>query len=527
MADKVYAIRRNGIEHGTVYTSAAIVSFMLNEVKYVSEYDLRDVTLLDPATGDGVFILEAIKRLFKSSIKYEFDFVLALKNLKAVELDEGVATKLKSKIIDYCESVGFKLTNEIINSLVLEGDFLLVSQADLGKEFKIIIGNPPYIRHEEIPENKKIQYRSLFKTFRHRSDIYVAFYEKALELLTDDGSVCYICSNRWMKTKYGEPLRTMISEDYSLDAIIDVSDKSAFDQDVDAYASITLISKEKTLRKYFYYEHIDNLSNLKPITFDDEVGINILEKPKNGEWHIGESRLFAISENYKPIEAQGFKLGIGVASGADKIYISQDLPIEKDLQLPIITAREIMNGEINWKGKFIFNPYSGSGGLINLDDYPLAKSYLEEHSDTLKKRHTVKNNTSNAWYKTIDRIYPELTNKPKLLIPDMKRDGLFPIDEGRFYPHHNIYYITHTDIELLKVLGAFLISDFSREQINLVSVKMRGGFARWQSQNLRRVVLPELSDLKSSMKKKLQAAYDSKDTALINKLVNTIVSPSQ
>lgn len=524
MPDKVYALRRNGIEHGTVYTNEAVVNFMLNEVGYTSDRNLKDVRLLDPAAGDGVFIINAIDRLFQSSATFKFDFASALNSLKAIELDTKVAERLRSKIEQYCQKMGIRINSSVLNSVVVNADFLLVPNKDLGSEYEIIIGNPPYIRHEQIPEEKRTRYRALFETFRHRSDIYIAFYEKSLKLLSDKGRVCFICSNRWMKTKYGEALRKLIASHHSLDAIIDINDRSAFDQDVDAYASVTLISRGSNPRKYFYYELIDSLTNLRPIVLSNEHGLNIVKKPNDGDWHIGETRSFNLSATYKSIEEQGYKMGIGVASGADKIFISDNLPIEKELQIPIVTAREIMNGEINWTGKFIFNPYAASGGLVDLDKYPNAKTYLEQHADVLKQRHTAKKSNANAWYKTIDRIYPELASRPKLLIPDMKRDGLFPIDKGRLYPHHNIYYVTHSDIDSLKLLGAFLISDFCKEQINLVSVKMRGGFSRWQSQNLRKIVLPDIQHIQASIKKNLISAYESKDIVSINKLVDQVIS---
>lgn len=80
----------------------------------------------------------------------------------------------------------------------------------------------------------------------------------------------------------------------------------------------------------------------------------------------------------------------------------------------------------------------------------------------------------------------DLQNTPKILLPDNSGNSLLFIDEGRFYPLHNIYYITGEDIHQLKILCSILMSDFVRKQIQRLSNNMNGGYARWQSQNLRK-----------------------------------------
>jgi adenine-specific DNA-methyltransferase len=519
-----YALRTNGSEHGTVYTSPALVRFMLDASGYLSSLNLSNLRVLEPAAGDGVFLMEIISRLYESSRKHHFSFGVALLNIKAHELDDHVAYELRDTIREYCSSVGYEVDEQLLNNIVVTGDFLSHGVLEPTQTYDIIIGNPPYIRHEQIPEKQRMSYRNTFKTFRHRSDIYIAFYEKSLQQLNEGGILCFVCSNRWMKTKYGEGLRDLIVSRYSLDAIIDIEARAAFNQDVDAYASVTLLSNRRSNHDYFYYERIADLYNLDAGSLGDKTSINIVKKPKDTNWHIGEMRSFHLPDTYTTIEQQGYKIGIGVATGADKVFIGKSLPVEDSLKLPIITAREIQNGEAKWSGQYVFNPYDQAGRLIDLDRYPLAKNYLLEHDTALKDRHTAKKSSPASWYKTIDRIYPELKDKPKLLIPDMKRDGLFPIDDGKYYPHHNVYYVTHPEAAQLKILGAFLISDFCKEQISLVSVKMRGGFARWQSQNLRKILLPDIAKLSQATRLGLVGAYDTKDVTLINSLINKLVS---
>lgn len=67
----------------------------------------------------------------------------------------------------------------------------------------------------------------------------------------------------------------------------------------------------------------------------------------------------------------------------------------------------------------MISPFNDNGSLVNLSDYPKLAEYLERRRDVISKRNCAQNNPKN-WYKTIDRITPEIARKHKLLIPDIK-----------------------------------------------------------------------------------------------------------
>ena len=195
----------------------------------------------------------------------------------------------------------------------------------------------------------------------------------------------------------------------------------------------------------------------------------------------------------RSIEEQGFKIGIGVATGADAIFISGKLPdeVENELIIPTISGRDLRGDQLNWQKKYLLNPYNADGTLIDLDRYPRAKQYLESHRERLSARHIAKK-VSSRWYRTIDRIVPSLQTEPKIVLPDMSGNAFVFVDEGQYYPLHNIYYIKGRTLKYLKVLAALLMSDFVRNQLASVTNKMNGGFARWQTQHLRKLRLPDI-----------------------------------
>ncbi len=104
--------------------------------------------------------------------------------------------------------------------------------------FDIVIGNPPYVRQEKIGEQKAI----LLETFKDagtgKSDLYVYFYAKGLQLLSSKGIECLICSNSWLDVGYGSKLQEFLLKNYSIKAIV----HSAVERQFETAAVNTVIS---------------------------------------------------------------------------------------------------------------------------------------------------------------------------------------------------------------------------------------------------------------------------------------------
>ena len=515
----IYATRSSGREHGTVMTNHEVVEFMLDVSGYCKDINLSNTTILEPSVGHGAFLLPILERLFFSSQEFNFSFEDSIKNILAVDIDEDKVSFLQEKVSSFLLEKGIKEDREYAQKIVKKRDFLL---SDFNT-FDIIIGNPPYVRHELIPEDKKLIYRKLFHSFRHRSDLYIAFFEKSLSLLKESGKMNFICADRWMKNKYGERLRELIKQSFHISLIVDIDSEEVFDEQVDAYPAITLI--EKTNKSGYMREklmHIENLSDIRHSFLSEQNAKHSFSFINSNE-----------QENLYLIEEEGFKIGIGVASGADSVFIGKNRDfdnMEDSLLLPIIKSKDIVDGEIKEVEHKILNPFCKiTGGLIDLEKYPHAKNYLEAHKEKLSSRHVAKRNPGN-WYKTIDRIYPNLKETPKLLIPDIKKNSnSIVLDRGEYYPHHNIYYISHAKNSALclEVLGAFLLSDFVHEQMKNVSVLMRGGHFRWQAQNLRKLKIPSLQDISQSQMILISSAFKARNVNAINHIVDEIIKESK
>jgi hypothetical protein len=206
---------------------------------------------------------------------------------------------------------------------------------------------------------------------------------------------------------------------------------------------------------------------------------------------------------FPTLEEAGCNVGIGVATGADKVYIApyDELDVEDERKLPLVMTKDILEGEVRWKGLGVVNPFEEDGTLADFAAYPRFARHMNRHREALQKRHCAQR-ANGSWYRTIDRITPSLTAKPKLLVPDIKGEANIVLEEGKLYPHHNLYYIT-SEHWPLKALQRVLQSGIARLFVRAYSTKMRGGCLRFQAQYLRRIRLPLWSSIQPAWQKKL------------------------
>jgi adenine-specific DNA-methyltransferase len=134
--------------------------------------------------------------------------------------------------------IGKSVSQTLASSWVRAGDYLFEASS---LEADFVIGNPPYVRLEDIPEETAALYRETFSTMRGRADLYVAFFEAALCQLKAGGVCAFICADRWMRNQYGAELRELVTSAYSVDVVLEMHDADAFHDEVDAYPAITVI----------------------------------------------------------------------------------------------------------------------------------------------------------------------------------------------------------------------------------------------------------------------------------------------
>jgi hypothetical protein len=198
------------------------------------------------------------------------------------------------------------------------------------------------------------------------------------------------------------------------------------------------------------------------------------------------------------------------------------MDVEPDRKLPLVMTRDIDTGTVEWRGYGVINPFAHDGKLVDLAKYPKLRRYLEARREAIGGRHVARKAPAN-WYRTIDRIYPELAGEPKLLIPDIKGEAHIVYEPGQLYPHHNLYFITSQTWDI-RALQAVLTSGIARLFVATYSTKMRGGYLRFQAQYLRKIRLPHWQDVPKALRTALIDAAGRGDVSACNEAVFELYS---
>ncbi|MBX3704601.1 MAG: Eco57I restriction-modification methylase domain-containing protein [Steroidobacteraceae bacterium] len=537
---EVWAGEHESGDVGVVYTKPEIVEVILDLAGYRPDVlRLSTAPLLEPSCGDGAFLNAVVRRLIESERlavgEVEWSNELLDQAIRAVDLSAAAVSEAQKSIVAQLVDAGCpKLrARQLAKQWAVEADFLL---SPWEPEFAFVVGNPPYVRLEDLPKRVLVEYRRRFATLTDRADVYIAFFEQGLRLLRPDGVLAFICANRFAKNQYGTALRRVISSRFRVRHYINLEHTQPFLSDVSAYPAIVTIDRQvgsATLAT--------TLSDVEPKTLESlrRQGSGASKRgplarfakwyPDGAPWSTtsrDEAQLLSsLSAEFSLIEDSGAatKVGIGVATGADGVFVldAKHPEIEDDRQIPLAVSADVSPQRIEWSGRYLVNPFDAedSGKLVDLPSYPGLSAYFDSHRSALSKRHVAEVRPRN-WYRTIDRIWPKLTTTPKLLIPDIQLGGNVALDTGAFYPHHNLYWITSGSWPLA-ALQALLRSSHVLLQIRAFSVQMRGGSVRYQAQTLRRVRVPLLSALSATQLAALSAASQSADQAEIDEAASS------
>ena len=159
---------------------------------------LLDIKLLEPAAGHGAFFLPLIPKLVEACIAQRSSFDVLKSIVRAYEIDTDIANTLILNCVRALKRGGVPKAkaNEIARYWVKNEDFL---EARIHSRFSHIVSNPPYIRWESIPLELRSTYRKRYPSFKGRADLYVAFIDRALDLLTEDGQLGFLCPGAWTR----------------------------------------------------------------------------------------------------------------------------------------------------------------------------------------------------------------------------------------------------------------------------------------------------------------------------------------
>jgi adenine-specific DNA-methyltransferase len=523
----------DSVTYGEVFTRRWVVDALLDLVGYDPSYDLTGKVLVDPAAGSGAFVVAAVERLLQARRHAGGAFEELEGCLLAFDLQPASVARCRQAVEAVLAADGCPadVAAHLAGHWVLEGDYLLDHRAEVKAD--VVVGNPPYIRLEDIPEEKGLEYRRRWTTMVGRADVYVGFFERALASLRPDGRLGFICADRWMRNQYGAALRAVVGDGYAVEHVWTMHGVDAFESQVSAYPAITVL--RAGAQGPVVVADADASFGVPGASALTAWAASGIEGEHDGQgfrahrlphwfpgtelWPTGSPARLALLEylndNFPPVHdtATGTRVGIGVATGADSVFITSDPGLaEPGRLLPLSMVRDLRTGRYSWSGHYLVNPWTTDGQLVELASYPRLRRHFEASADRLRARHTAVKSPVDLWYRTIDKVNHDLTGRPKLLLQDMRTSINPVLEPGGHYPHHNLYYIVSETWDM-EVLGGLLLSRVAQAFIEAYAVRMRGATLRFQAQYLKRIRVPPPGSVRPEEAEALRAAFRTRDAA--------------
>ncbi|EJE1490716.1 Eco57I restriction-modification methylase domain-containing protein, partial [Campylobacter coli] len=351
------------------------------------------------------------------------------------------------------------------------------------KGFDLIIGNPPYIRQEELKELKPHLAKN-YKVYKGTSDIYTYFYELGFNVLKDRGGVLsYITSNKYTRAGYGEALREFLLKNVKFLEYTDLNGIKVFDS-ATVDTSILCFEKSKSKDNKFKYLALSN-EILKTCAYDIGLYKDFAEFSQNSlskeSFTFSDENTSALKAKIERIgtplkEWQGLNIYRGILTGYNEAFIittekrneilancKDEAEKERTAKLirKMLRGRDIKRYSYEWAGLWVINTHNGYKNqngekveAINIKHYPSLKKHFDEFYPQLEKRAdkglTPYNLRNCAYIEEFERekiVYSEIVRKPQFYL-DTKLN---------FYAEATSFILTG---ENLKYLIAFLNNDF-------------------------------------------------------------------
>jgi len=251
--------------------------------------------------------------------------------------------------------------------------------------FDIILANPPYIRQENITNKPALKDR--FKTYDGRADIYVYFYERAIELLKAGGSLVFISSNKFLRAKYGRLLRSFISNRCVVSNIIDFGELPVF-ENASTFPMVFCSQKRAANDRgeTLYFTRVKSLHapypDLKLVVASSAVVLS-QEEISGTEWKLFSNRVGSLieklTENNQTLkEIYGSDIYSGIKTGLNRAFwidhATKEALVTEDPKSESIIKRLARGDDIRkWhirRGN-LFIIYTTTS--INIDDFPAVR----------------------------------------------------------------------------------------------------------------------------------------------------------
>ena len=371
--------------------------------------------------------------------------------------------------------------------------------------FDIVIGNPPYVRQEKIEGKNELKkfYGNFFKS---QADLYTYFYSRGSDLLKDQGTLCFITSNKFMRAAYGEPLRKFLNDSIKPLQILDFGRDSGFEATVDTLTYLgqkgseqaellTATTKDKQDMKN-PYQFIANKGFAMPVASLRKESWALLPH----DWlKLGEKirRTGIPLKDY--VKGQIYR---GIITGLNKAFVIDEatrkslIAADKnsaELIRPLLRGRDLKKWKADWQKLYLIMIQSSANKKWVWSNetsekaaeaafksaYPAISSYMSQYKKRLKERE----DQGKFYWELRSCVYYTEFDKPKIIYPEIAKRMRTFLDTDKYLTNNKCFITPKADKYLLALLNCRMMDFFYRlffpclaDPFNEGSLEFRGVF---------------------------------------------------
>ncbi|NHA80420.1 class I SAM-dependent DNA methyltransferase [Helicobacter pylori] len=474
-------------------TKAELEKAIEKHIKKYNFFALDDKSLLD---GLNYFI-PSLFGVLKLSPKEEEEAFASYGRIRALrkKLDDALSGREYQNAFEW----RFEFP-EVLND---EGDFL---------GFDCIIGNPPYIRQEQIKDIKPLLEKQYPDFYNSTADIYTYFFALSYHLLKEKGFNAFITSNKYARAKYGAKLRGLLLKKTTIVSYMELNALKVFESATVDTSITSFIKQSPPKESRFNY--------CKPTPNDKNDLKSAHSLPMRQNALSTESFIFAnatlldlrdkIESVGTPLKDWGIQINYGIKTGANEAFIittekreeilnacktQEERKRTETLIKPILRGKDIKRYSYEWAGEWVINTHNGyTSNLkskippIDIEKYPAIKTHLNSHYDTIATR----SDQGDTPYHLRNCAYLEDFEKEKIVYPCiMAKEPCFVYEEKGFYAPAPANIITGDKIEI-KYITALLNSKCI--YFAMRKFYMGGGIeGELKTNNLEKIPIPKIT----------------------------------
>lgn len=486
---------------GVVLTPPFLVDLMVQEAvraqldgRLPTPESLRTTRWLDPAAGDGAFVLGIIRYYIK--VLGRDGAVKNFPNITAIDVSQVALDKAKRNVAAFLENE-FRLPSGLCDSIRFVTANTVEEFTDnpplfhASPTYDVVIGNPPYIRYTHLSsEDRALAKTSFPGLFGGSADFFTYFFGAALNAASDGGVVTFVTPASFVRNAAGLRVRKRIVNRAAVLSFLDLDELRIFEH-VGVHAAVTTLGIGRLQGAVRFKRY----ASVTEVESDSKTAINPslrrFEVTATGGWNFARSQSSSVTvTSFPTMEESGVQVRSGVRSGAASVFLIPDVQakafsdvIRSRWLRPVVLATDIRKWSVDPSKWIIWtNREAGVPPKEILD-------YLELHRSRLEARPEVQNGAT-PWFSLRPCAYGDLLLRECIVSPDITVKPRFAVKSGGTVVSDGAFAIGSVDPALLAILNSSWAHEFFKSNASSVGSLESRGRMRIKANVLRQFPVP-------------------------------------